>query len=395
MRIRTLWPMAVCLAAAWSVAVSAPAVAKDKKKEAKVFDPKELCDRQYASGLEFKKNSRFIDAKDAFVAVTEACPDYLNAYLQLGNIALQLREYDDAVKHYDKALSLDPANAEVQEALAYAFTATGKLDEAEDKYLKLLESDPTRVGAIQNLAFNYEKQGKTTEAIELYSRAMEIDTTLVPSLEDKLSQLYLNQKEYLQALYYLQHMRERNPDDLEILRKIAYFHYKVKDYAGAIPLYQELIAKAGDSANALNDHKLIAFCLRKVENFQDAVEHYEFILAAEPSDMNNYYQFGNMLVDIGRLDRAEQIGRKGLAQNSGWGCLHYLLGEVMEKRAAAAQDAKNWDAGRDLYKKAQGEFQLAVGDSQCGGNAAKQVDRQAQLIDRLNKLQEKSEQSGD
>ena len=66
-------------------------------------------------------------------------------------------------------------------------------------------------------------------------------------------------------------MRERNPEDLEILRKIAYFHYKVKDYAGAIPLYEELIAKAGDSANALNDHKLIAFCLRKVENFQDAV----------------------------------------------------------------------------------------------------------------------------
>ncbi len=161
-----------------------------------------------------------------------------------------------------------------------------------------------------------------------------------------------------------------------------------------MPLYEQLLQKDSQSANTLNYHKLIAFSLGKLDRYEEAIEHHEFILQAEPNDMNNYYQYGNMLVDLGRLERAEELARAGLGKNPDWGCLHYLLGEVAEKRAASGQNAKNWDSARNLYKQAQDHFQAAVGDAQCGPNASKQVERQAQLIERLNKLQEQAETSG-
>src|SRR5690606_31353770 len=120
----------------------------------------------------------------------------------------------------------------------------------------------------------------------------------------------------------------------------AYFHYKIKDYEGAVPLYEQLLQKDAQSANTLNYHKLLAFSLGKLGRNEEAVEHHEYILQAEPNEMNNYYQYGNLLIDIGRLDRAEELARAGLAKNSGWGCLHYLLGEIAEDRAAANQNAQ-------------------------------------------------------
>lgn len=376
-----------------TLALCPPALAQSKK-DAKVFDPNEQCDRQYQIGLEYVKNARLIDAKDAFMAVAEACPERLNPHLQLGNIALQLKEYEQAIRHFDRALAIDSTNVEVQEAVAYALNATGKVEEAQARYLSLLRRDPNRSGALRNLAFSYEQQGRAEEAIMLYARAMEADSTVAPELEEKLAQLYLNQKAYDQALFYYRKLLDRNPDNLDVLGKVAYFHYKIKDYEGAVPLYEQLLQKDAQSANTLNYHKLLAFSLGKLGRNEEAVEHHEYILQAEPNEMNNYYQYGNLLIDIGRLDRAEELARAGLAKNSGWGCLHYLLGEIAEDRAAANQNAQKWDAARNLYKQAQGHFQSAVGDAQCGANATKQVERQAQLLERLAKLQEQAETTG-
>lgn len=391
MRNRTPLLRIACLGV--SLAFCDPVLAQ-REQEAKVFDPAELCDRQYASGLEFKKHERLIDARNAFIAVTEACPEHLNAYLQLGNIALHLKEYDDAIRHFGSALELDSTNVEIRDALAYAVRAIERTEEAQARPPGQLANDPDPADSLQTIAFNLAQQGGTDEAIMLYSRAIEADSTLAPVLEKRLAQLYLNQKEYTQALHYFQKLRGRNPDDLGVLGTVAYLRYTLKDYEAAVPLYQELLRRDGQSPRALDYHKLTAFSLGKLERFEDAVEHYELILQAEPDEMIHYYQYGNNLVEIGRLDRAEELARAGLAKNPSWGCLHYILGKVAEKRATTAEGAKNWDGARNLYKQAQDHFRSAVGDAQCGDPAAKQIDRQAQLIERLDQLQEQAQTTG-
>ena len=362
---------------------------KKKKSNTKVFDPQELCDRQYASGLEFKKNARLNDAKEAFVGTIEACPDFRKAFVQLGNISRQLKEYDDAIVHYEKALALDGNDPEVTEALAYTYSLSGELDKAEDIYIRLLEDDPGRMGAVQNLAYTYEQQNKDSEAFMLYSRAYQVDTSMT-SLEEKLANLALGLKQYEQAYIYTKKQVDRDPEKLDLREKMAYFHYRMQDWDGAIERYQVLVDETVGQEGGLNRRGILAYCLKNAERIEEAFPHYDFIIANDTNPKENTFRlYGNALMDFGQFEKAISVGKKGLSVNPKWECVQYMIAEAHSKKGETLQGAKKWDSARASFKQAKSEFaKVTAGD--CASNASAQLKRQDQLVDRLNKMQEKA-----
>jgi tetratricopeptide (TPR) repeat protein len=222
----------------------------------------------------------------------------------------------------------------------------------------------------------------------MYAHALTLDPSLT-KIEDELARKYLDQKLYGQALFFYNKLAAREPDNLDIQRKIAYFHYRMKDYAGAIPLYEALLQKEPEGADALNEHKILAFCADKVGKPEIAFPHYDYIIAHEPGEMKNYYLYASALVDGGKLDKAWAVSEQGLKVNANWGCLTYVKGEILEQRGLAEEKTKGYDKARDFFKQAKATFERATGDAQCGGNAVKQLDRMDAQIDRVNKMQEK------
>ncbi|HMR08236.1 MAG TPA: tetratricopeptide repeat protein, partial [Polyangiaceae bacterium] len=51
---------------------------------------------RYALGMEYRKEERPQDAMDAFQALRDADPDYLAAYLMVGQVASKLEDFDTA-----------------------------------------------------------------------------------------------------------------------------------------------------------------------------------------------------------------------------------------------------------------------------------------------------------
>lgn len=381
--------MVLGFAIATSVASDVAWAKKDDKKGG-TFDVKELCDRQYASGLEFKKNSRFVDAEETFVGVIEACPDYLNAYLQLGNISISLNNYEKAIGYYEKAIALDDSNLDVKEALAYAYTSNNRLDDAEDIYLSLLEKDPNRQGAIQNLAYNYEQQGKAAEAAVLYTRAFEADSTNT-QLAERLARLYLDNKSYAQALTFHELLVQRFPENNDFYLKLAHFHFKMKNWDEVVAMYEVLLDRDEDPAKQLYYRQILGQAYNAQGNSEKSMEVYDFLIAAPDCAWQTFYNYADMLLDDMKFSKAADVISRGVKVHPGEGCLQYMQGEIFEKRAIAAQESQNWDQARQLFKEAKGVF-ASVTSGTCAGNAAKQVPRQDQLLERLNKLQERSEQ---
>lgn len=375
------------------VTIDAMAARKDKKS-VKEFNVGELCDRQYASGLEFKKNSRLVDAKDAFVSVIEACPDYRKAFVQLGNIALQLQSFDEAIGHYEKALSLDANDPEAKEALGFAYQRAGRMDDAVDLFLGILDEDPNRLSSIQYLAVAYEQQEKKPEAFMLYQKAFVTDPTIA-GLEEKLTNLSLDLKQYEQAYAFTRRQVDRDSTNIELKRKLAYFHYKMESWDRAVEHYQKLVDEHPEDPGRLGDMQLLGYCLNKAGRMKDAFPVYDYILEHDDTpEENSYYFYATTLIDAGLHDKAINICNQGLQVNGTWGCLAYLKGEALSKKGDAEQNAKNWEAARSLFKQAKVAFAEVHPQSRCAESSGKQQERQDQLLDRLGKIQAKEEQSG-
>jgi tetratricopeptide (TPR) repeat protein len=94
----------------------------------------------------------------------------VNLYNEKGYSCYQRKQYEEAIKYYEMAISFDPEDAYayygkgiVNHAVSYKNRDTGLLEEAETNYLKALEIDPSHSGSKKEL----ERLRKTMEKIGL------------------------------------------------------------------------------------------------------------------------------------------------------------------------------------------------------------------------------------
>jgi tetratricopeptide (TPR) repeat protein len=79
-------------------------------------------------------------------------PGNLNAWINLGNITMDNRSFNEAIEAYQKALNIDPKNVDVRVDLGTCYKNTGNPDAAVKEYRKALEINPNHLYAHKNLA---------------------------------------------------------------------------------------------------------------------------------------------------------------------------------------------------------------------------------------------------
>lgn len=98
---------------------------------------------------------------------------------------------NDALKHYQRAAKLDPADAEVWVALGNLKFRGGDYAAAEDDYRRALDRSPYHAGAQNNLALAYLAQNKNLKEAELLAKAaLRQNSALRPYVLDTLSNIY-------------------------------------------------------------------------------------------------------------------------------------------------------------------------------------------------------------
>lgn len=104
--------------------------------------------------------------------------DEANHQLGRGAQALDRREFDHAIRHFDRALQIDPDFAEAfnQRALAYYFKED--YDASIRDCRETIARMPFHFGAWAGLGHCYAHQGRMQQALECYRRALEINPHL-------------------------------------------------------------------------------------------------------------------------------------------------------------------------------------------------------------------------
>jgi predicted O-linked N-acetylglucosamine transferase (SPINDLY family) len=131
---------------------------------------------------------------------------------QLGNAFRTQGQTDQAIAHYERALSLNPDYAEVHNNLGLALAAQGRIDRAITHYERALSLNPDYAKAHNNLGLVYMAQGRIDQAIAHYERALSLnpDDALA---HNNLGNALRAQGQTDQAIVHYERALSLNPDD--------------------------------------------------------------------------------------------------------------------------------------------------------------------------------------
>ncbi len=87
------------------------------------------------------------------------------------------------------------------------------------------------------------------------------------------------------------------------LYKQASAKVNAKDYRGAMPILDKIIAKDRRNADALN---LMGFCERKLGNTDEALEYYQKALTIKPNHVGANEYLGELYLELKNLPKAEE-----------------------------------------------------------------------------------------
>jgi type IV pilus assembly protein PilF len=122
------------------------------------------------------------------------------AQMRLGESLLKEGRPTQALTELNKAVELDPDNAQIRNVLGVAYMEKGMLSEAIQEFRKALDLSPDFVEVHNNLGTALLRQGKVQEAIKEFNKALTNPLYPTPHfVEYNLGRAYYQLKDYDQA----------------------------------------------------------------------------------------------------------------------------------------------------------------------------------------------------
>lgn len=334
-------------------------------------------------------------------------PKSEDALLLMGGLHSTLKDYDKAIVFYEKALQLNPDNTEAPMYLgavyaekkdypqavkyferlaqnedyasthmAYYYLGRIRTDQAtenkktEEVNLKLaanafkqaLAKKPDHVDSILALGQLYNKQNKVNEAVALY-KTFQREQGPSEKIAEILSQVYLEQDDYVSALEQFEIIEKRSDDALSVKLRIALMLIELKRYPQAAEKLFEVLRQVpesdkvrfylaavfeemGEADKAIEHFGKVpanssfysesvihaAYLLKTKRRGDEALELVTTALKAK-SDIPQFYSLAASLHDEkGDVAKAESILNEGLAQFPEDIQLNFFLGTVFDRK---------------------------------------------------------------
>jgi tetratricopeptide (TPR) repeat protein len=185
------------------------------------------------------QSGNFASAESFFSDLTIKTPNYVPAWMGLAEVALDEKKLDDCTTALDKALAVDPDNADalvLQARLDLARSDTGKATSELERLVKLYPQAP-RIH--YQLALAYVVANQPNKALNQSHEALELDPHFVEAAF-LLAQLELKTGDKDSAVDLLKQLVANQPDLIQAKLLLAEAYHAQNNLNDALDIYQQL-----------------------------------------------------------------------------------------------------------------------------------------------------------
>ena len=199
MRIGEVMSKDVELAPANAAAAVAAAPAADAKPDAATA--------AFNAGAGLFNEQKYAEAAAKFKEAVAAKPDLIAGWEALARAAYQLKDYPTAIDAANKALAVDPDEADMYSILFNSYTATGNKEKAAEAKKKM----PANAGVLFNDAAKLINSGKDGDAEPLLKQAIAADDKFAQAYYE-LGMIYVRAQKNADAKTNLQKYLDLDPN---------------------------------------------------------------------------------------------------------------------------------------------------------------------------------------
>jgi tetratricopeptide (TPR) repeat protein len=290
---------------------------------------------------QYKKEEKWNEARLSLLSAIESKPKSDQAYFELAEVYINLKQIPQAVESYQTTLNYNPKHRNARLHLAAILLAARQYERAESEFAKVLEQDPNDSDALvlkanllassgrndlegakqilegvlarepkhsatlASLADVFSKQNDLKRAEELYSQALELEPKSAP-VKLAIADLYARQGRVDEAQQMLENLVTTYPDNPSLRMLLGEFMLGRGQMGKALEQYEETL-KTDPLRHDARDKLYDMYLARKdlgVDSQKKARELTQGLIKTAPDNpIRNYFEGRDLELD-GKLEQA-------------------------------------------------------------------------------------------
>lgn len=226
---------------------------------------------------------------------------------KLGNEAYKKKEFQTAISHYEKAISLNATELTFHSNLAAVYFEMKDFEKCVASCEKAVEvgrenrADFKLVAkAMSRMGGAYRKMGKLTEAKAILEKAL--TEHRLPEYKQALSEVEKALKQEIEKAY-------QDPAIAEEEKNKGNEMFKGGDFAGAVKHYSEAIKRNPTDVKIFSNR---AACYTKLMSFDQALKDCDKCIELDATFLKAYLRKGKVLQGMGQHSKAVDVYQKAL-----------------------------------------------------------------------------------
>ncbi len=171
----------------------------------------------------------------------ELNPRYTPLHAALTRAYVDTDRWTEALETGERGLSVNPDDADLIRAYAYALQSVASYDDAIQHLQRAIELRPTYLPTHFELAGLYLARDENSSAIDLYNRVLSIDPRNARGML-RLCLAYRKVGEFARALGFCKDSVENNPSDPAAQFQLGLLHYRERQFNESLAAFQQCLA---------------------------------------------------------------------------------------------------------------------------------------------------------
>jgi lipopolysaccharide biosynthesis regulator YciM len=311
-------------------------------RESREARRKERIGEIYAQGMNSLLARKWSQAKTLFRHILTKDPQYLPAFLRLGEISLQEGDYSEAIRWHLKASSLDPDNLEVLLNLARDYEQAGQMEEAIRTLERIAAHFKDNLEARQRLQSLYVRSGRWDKALgvqkelwKLSGGGSESDSqrrTLL-GYQYQIGVTKLEKGEFKEAAKIFREVAKSDKRFLPAYVRLGDTYYRRGEKMKAARIWE----RAFDITRSSIFLERLEQVYLESEAPQRLLSFYHQRTMRFPGDLMLHLYLGKLYYRLEMLDEAAEQFRRLIREIPDFTLPHYLLAQIRERRRAWAE----------------------------------------------------------